>query len=124
MGVQWHAECLVRRPGHRSLFSAFVGAASGEERAAVGPHEDVPALARELTGLRRELVGVLRSRGVQAASAGTHPLARWTDVQVSSGARYQSVHRTMRELARREPTFALHVHVGVEDPERAVELFG
>lgn len=32
VGVQWHAECLVRRPGHRSLFSAFVGAAAGEER--------------------------------------------------------------------------------------------
>jgi carboxylate-amine ligase len=28
----------------------------------------------------------------------------------------------MRELARREPTFALHVHIGVADPEAAVEL--
>ena len=28
----------------------------------------------------------------------------------------------MRELARREPTFALHVHVGVADPEDAVRL--
>ena len=26
----------------------------------------------------------------------------------------------MRELARREPTFALHVHVGIADPERAI----
>ncbi len=28
----------------------------------------------------------------------------------------------MRELARREPTFALHIHVGVVDPERAIAL--
>jgi glutamate---cysteine ligase / carboxylate-amine ligase len=28
----------------------------------------------------------------------------------------------MRELARREPTFALHVHVGVEDAEDAIRL--
>ena len=28
----------------------------------------------------------------------------------------------MRELARREPTFALHVHVGVADPEDAIRL--
>ena len=28
----------------------------------------------------------------------------------------------MRELARREPTFALHVHVGVPDPEDAIRL--
>ena len=29
----------------------------------------------------------------------------------------------MRELARREPTFGLHVHVGVDDPEDAITLF-
>ena len=29
----------------------------------------------------------------------------------------------MRELARREPTFALHVHVGVGDPEDAIRLY-
>jgi carboxylate-amine ligase len=43
-------------------------------------------------------------------------------VEVSAGERYAAVHRTMRELARREPTFALHVHVGVADPERATRL--
>ena len=33
-----------------------------------------------------------------------------------------SIYDSMRELARREPTFALHVHVMVEDPEAAVRL--
>jgi glutamate---cysteine ligase / carboxylate-amine ligase len=33
------------------------------------------------------------------------------------------VYESMRELARREPTFALHVHVGVEDPEDALRLY-
>ena len=28
----------------------------------------------------------------------------------------------MRELARREPTFALHVHIGVDSPEHAIVL--
>jgi carboxylate-amine ligase len=28
----------------------------------------------------------------------------------------------MRELARREPTFALHVHVGIPDPETAIRV--
>jgi carboxylate-amine ligase len=32
------------------------------------------------------------------------------------------IHASVGELARREPTFALHVHVGVADPERAVTL--
>ena len=37
----------------------------------------------------------------------------WHETVVSSGSRYQFVYGSMRELARREPTFALHVHVGV-----------
>jgi carboxylate-amine ligase len=34
--------------------------------------------------------------------------------------RYRYVHESMRELARREPTFAMHVHVAIADPELAV----
>ena len=39
---------------------------------------------------------------------------------ISGRDRYQFVYGSMRELARREPTFALHVHVGVPDPEAAI----
>ena len=60
--------------------------------------------------------------GLRAACAGTHPFAVWHDTVVSSGERYQAVYGSMRELARREPTFALHVHVGVPDPEDAIAL--
>ena len=59
---------------------------------------------------------------MRAAVAGTHPLVRAEDVQVSPGARYQYLHSSLRELARREPTFALHVHVGVPDSESAIRL--
>ena len=38
-----------------------------------------------------------------------------------TGERYQFVYGSMRELARREPTFALHVHVGVARPEDAIQ---
>ena len=45
---------------------------------------------------------------------------RAEEVEVSPGARYQYLHASLRELARREPTFALHVHVAVPDAELAV----
>ena len=50
-------------------------------------------------------------------------MVRAEDVQVSPGARYQYLHSSLRELARREPTFALHVHVAVPDPELAVRAY-
>jgi len=54
--------------------------------------------------------------------AGTHPFAIWQEIAVSGGERFQFVYGSMRELARREPTFALHVHVGVPDPETAIRV--
>jgi len=87
------------------------------------PHGTAEAAAREAAGLRASLAGDLARAGLRAASSGTHPFAVWTETQVSKGARYQLVYESMRELARREPTFALHVHVGVPDPDSAIELF-
>jgi carboxylate-amine ligase len=54
--------------------------------------------------------------------AGMHPGEMAEDPQVSPAGRYQVVQDTMRGIARREPTFALHVHVGVADPESAIRL--
>ena len=50
-----------------------------------------------------------------------HPFASWQDTEISDGDRYRFLYGSMRELARREPTFALHVHVAVADPERAMQ---
>jgi carboxylate-amine ligase len=57
-----------------------------------------------------------------AAAAGTHPAADWELTEVSEAPRYRVLEQTMRSLVRREPTMALHVHVGVPDPEDAVRL--
>ena len=55
--------------------------------------------------------------------AGTHPFTLWEDVEVSPGARYQFLYASLRELARREPTFGLHVHVAVPHPEQALRAY-
>jgi carboxylate-amine ligase len=87
---------------------------------ATDPHETVGGAVRQLGELRRALARALDELGLAAAVAGTHPLAHWEDTEVSPGARYQFLYNSMRELARREPTFALHVHVAVPDPDSAV----
>ena len=87
-----------------------------------GVHQTVADLAKELLQLRSALDGELAPLGLGAASAGTHPFTVWQETVVSSGSRYEMVYGSMRELARREPTFALHVHVSVADPEDAIGL--
>jgi carboxylate-amine ligase len=95
---------------------------AGALELATSVHRTVGAAAAELAHLRDLLAAELAALDLAAAAAGTHPTADWQDTRVSAGARYQLLHRSMRELARREPTFALHVHVGVAEPETAVRV--
>jgi carboxylate-amine ligase len=87
-----------------------------------GVHRSAAGVAKELLRVRRMLDRELGPLGLGAASAATHPFTVWHETVVSSGERYQLVYGSMRELARREPTFALHVHVGVDDPEDGIRL--
>jgi carboxylate-amine ligase len=88
-----------------------------------GVHATVAETIAELAELRAELVRVLDGLGLAAASAGIHPSAVWHEMQVSSRDRHQHVYGSMRELARREPTFALHVHVGLPSGEAGIAAF-
>jgi carboxylate-amine ligase len=90
---------------------------------ATEPQRDVSAAATQLSALRRGLAAGMEPLGLCAAVAGTHPFTRWEDIEVSPGARYQFLYSSLRELARREPTFGLHVHVAIPDPESAVRAF-
>jgi glutamate---cysteine ligase / carboxylate-amine ligase len=85
-------------------------------------HQTVGAAVAQLGELRAWLAAELDDLGFAVAAAGTHPFALWTETRVSPASRYQVILRTMADLARREPTFALHVHIGVPDPERAIRL--
>ena len=87
------------------------------------PHESVGTVIEQLHGLRVQLSAVLERIGLAGAAAGTHPLALSSATRVTPGRRYQLIRATMRDLATREPTFALHVHIAVPDPERAIDLY-
>jgi len=65
------------------------------------PHETVGPAVAQLGRLRVALGGALRSMGLAAAGAGTHPLAVWSETEVTSASRYQLIRRTMRDLTTR-----------------------
>jgi len=84
-------------------------------------HATIGALVAELGDLRRTLADTLRERaGLCLAAAGTHPLAVRSEIALASGARYREIGASMRALAYREPTMALHVHVATPDAAAAV----
>jgi carboxylate-amine ligase len=85
-----------------------------------GPHVTVADGLAQLEELRGDLARELELLDLRAAVAGLHPFTLWQDTQISDGDRYRFLYGSMRELARREPTFALHVHVAVPDADSAL----
>jgi carboxylate-amine ligase len=85
-----------------------------------GIHKTVGSAIGELRTLRGSLEQTLDGLGLRAGCSGTHPFAIWNDMRVAAADRHQAVYGSMRALARREPTFALHVHVGVPTPAGAL----
>src|SRR4051794_11128982 len=75
------------------------------------------------TGEAVEILRRLRAetgRHVTLLGAGVHPLARFGDVRLRSGERYEQIGETMRAVMRQTPHCGVHVHVGMPDGETAV----
>jgi carboxylate-amine ligase len=56
------------------------------------------------------------------AAAGTHPFADWRKQEIYPDPRYYTIVEDMKTVARANLIFGLHVHIGVEDRETAIQL--
>ena len=54
--------------------------------------------------------------GLSVAGAGTHPLTVREETEVSGAVRYRALNDSVRVLARRDPTVALHVQWACRRP--------
>jgi glutamate---cysteine ligase / carboxylate-amine ligase len=89
---------------------------------ATDPHPDTRAAGEQLRALRRAVGEAARRRELLIGSAGTHPFARWEDQRVSARPRYRDLIAALRFVARQEIIFGLHVHVGLDDADKAIHV--
>jgi carboxylate-amine ligase len=69
---------------------------------------------------RRRLFAHAQARGVLLGATGTHPWADYREQPNIDTEHYRRVVEGLGYAARRNNTFSLHVHVGVQGPDRAV----
>jgi glutamate---cysteine ligase / carboxylate-amine ligase len=55
-------------------------------------------------------------------SAGTHPFSLFERQRITAKDRYHALIDQMQYVARRELIFGMHVHVAVDDPEKAIQV--
>jgi carboxylate-amine ligase len=77
---------------------------------------------RELRRLRAYVTGVAREDKLRVGSAGTHPFSLFERQRITARDRYRHLIDQMQYVARRELIFGLHIHVAVDDPEKAIQV--
>jgi len=86
------------------------------------PCPDTARAGEQLRALRRQVLGSARSKGLTIAAAGTHPFAMWEDQRIVARPRYRDLVSALRFVARQELIFGVHVHVGIDDPDKAIHV--
>lgn len=89
---------------------------------ATSPQPNAAEAGAELRALRAEVGGRAAERGLTIGAAGTHPFAMWEDQRIVSRDRYRDLVSDLRFVARQELLFGQHVHVGVDDREKAIHV--
>jgi carboxylate-amine ligase len=77
---------------------------------------------RALRQLRSYVSSVARAEGLRVASAGTHPFSLFERQRITARDRYRNLIDQLQYVARRELIFGMHIHVAVDDPEKAIQV--
>ena len=86
------------------------------------PCVDMAQADAELRALRHQVSEIAAAKGMAIGSAGTHPFALWEDQRIVARPRYRDIISALRFVARQELIFGMHVHVGVDGPDKAIHV--
>jgi carboxylate-amine ligase len=86
------------------------------------PCVNITEAGQQLRALRRQVVETAASKDMAIGSAGTHPFAMWEDQRIVARPRYRDLISALRFVARQELIFGMHVHIGVDNPDKAIHV--
>jgi carboxylate-amine ligase len=87
---------------------------------ATEPCPDASAAGAQLAELRRCVIEVAAEAGLLLGASATHPWALYEDQLIVEHPRYLELIAELGWVAQRELIFGTHVHVGIDDAEKAV----
>ena len=83
---------------------------------------DAGEVDSQLRTLRGYVAETAAQRGLKVGSSGTHPFSLFERQRITARDRYRNLVDQMQYIARRELIFGLHIHVAVDDPEKAIQV--
>src|SRR5256885_10334462 len=89
---------------------------------ATTPCKTTAEAGAQLRELRRVTQRTAGEHGLAIGSAGTPPFALLEDQRIVARPRYRDLVAALRFVARQELIFGQHVHVGLDDPDKAIHV--
>ena len=87
-----------------------------------GVCRNIKEAKEEIRSIRRQIIGLARDNNLRLAAGGTHPFAQWQEQEIYPDDRYKTIVEDMKIVARANLIFGLHVHIGIEDRETAIQI--
>jgi carboxylate-amine ligase len=84
--------------------------------------ETLADVRKDLIRLRREAAAAAGKVGKRIAASGTHPFSDWRGTQVFQRDAYIRLEEDYQQLTREQILSGCHVHVGIDDPDEAIEV--
>ena len=73
-------------------------------------------------GARGRLFALAGELGMRLGTTGTHPFSPWQEQRIIDTEHYRRLQRDLGYVARRNNTWSIHVHVGVQGADRAIAV--
>jgi carboxylate-amine ligase len=89
---------------------------------ATDPQPNTVGAGEQLRALRAHVRAVAAKRALAIGASGTHPFAMWEDQRIAARERYRGLVSSLRFVARQELIFGAHVHVALDDPDKAIHV--
>ncbi|HET7571995.1 MAG TPA: YbdK family carboxylate-amine ligase [Gaiellaceae bacterium] len=95
---------------------------ASEVEVRTGRCESFADAAARLGERREQLRGLADRLGIGLSAVGTHPWSPWQEQRIIDTPHYRRNDELLRYVVWRNNTFGLHVHVGVNGPDRAIRV--
>ena len=87
-----------------------------------GINRTVDETVEAIAEMRRKTAELASRFGIVLGLSGAHPYAKWQEQKFVATEDYQWVMNQLQYLAKRNITFGLHIHIGLDDPNKAVRV--
>jgi carboxylate-amine ligase len=87
-----------------------------------GVCRNIQEAREDIRSIRKQMITLARANGLRISGGGTHPFALWREQEIYPDARYHTIVEDLKQVARANLIFGLHIHIGVEDRETAIQI--